>query len=180
MKEKEISNATRYRRWMITWNNWQDHFRSNAACKTIVEKLQQDNGPLTQYIIVGKEVAPTTKQVHLQIYVEYSHQATFNQMKDRFPGAHIEVAFSPGYQCSMYCKKEKDFYEEGEYRSRKISADDIASNVISLLSEHRPTQIAEMFPEYASYIVRNFKNLSDIYADKQMNGNFKPGKEPPF
>jgi hypothetical protein len=80
----------------------------------------------------------------------------------------------------MYCKKEKDFYEEGEYRSRKISADDIASNVITLLSEHRPTQIAEMFPEYASYIVRNFKNLSDIYADKQMNGNFKKDKEPPF
>ena len=176
----EATNQTRYRRWMITWNNWQEHFRSNASCESIIEKINESSGLLHQYIIVGKEIAPTTKQIHLQIYVEYVNQATFKQMKERYPGAHIEVAFSPGYQCSMYCKKEKDFAEEGEYRSRKISVDDIASNVISLLSDHRPTQLAEMFPEYASYIVRNFKNLTDIYLDKQMNGNFEKGKEPPY
>jgi hypothetical protein len=160
-----MANETRYRRWMITWNNWQDHFRSNASAESIVKTIMNGQGILIQYIVVGKEIAPDTKKEHLQIYIEYTHQATFNQMKERFPGAHIETAFSPGYQASMYCKKDKDFYEEGEFRSRKISVDDIASNVISLLYEMHPHVIAERYPEYASYIVRNFKNLTEI---KQM------------
>jgi hypothetical protein len=179
-ENNNITNLSRYRRWMLTWNNWQEHFRTNASCETIIKKINEQSGLLHQYIVVGKEKAPKTGQVHLQIYVEYVNQATFQQMKDRYPGAHIEVAFSPGYQCSMYCKKENDFYEEGEYRQRKLSIEDIASNVIMLLDTHRPAIIAEKFPEYASYIVRNFKSLSEIYMDKQQNGNFEKGKEPPY
>lgn len=157
-----MGNETRYRRWMITWNNWEENFRKNATPELIVRKINEQHGLLIQYIVVGKEKAPTTDKKHLQIYIEYTHQATFNQMKDRFPGAHIETAFSPGYQCSMYCKKENEYYEEGEYRSRKISVDDIASNVVSLLYEMHPHDIAEKFPEYAAYIVRNYKSLVEM------------------
>jgi hypothetical protein len=170
----------RYRRWMLTWNNWQEHFRSNASCETIIKKINEESGLLHQYIVVGKEKAPETGTIHLQIYIEYVNQATFKQMKERYPGAHIEVAFSPGYQCSMYCKKDKDYYEEGDIRARKLSIEDIATNVVSLLDEYRPAVIAEHYPEYASYIVRNYKSLNDIYLDKQMNGNFEKGKEPPY
>jgi hypothetical protein len=49
-----------------------------------------------------------------------------------------------------------------------------------LLDEYRPAVIAEKYPEYASYVVRNYKSLNDIYLDKQMNGNFEKGKEPPY
>jgi hypothetical protein len=178
MQKKIINNEGRYRRWVITWNNWQEHFRSNASPETIVKQINTQSGILHQYIVIGKEIAPETKKQHLQIYVEYVNQATFNQVKQRYPGAHIEVAFSPGYQCSQYAKKEKDYYEEGEYRSRKLTAEDIASNVIALLSEHRPYTIAEKFPEYASYIVRNYKNLYDIYLAIQQD--IFENKETPF
>jgi hypothetical protein len=163
MDKKLLNNEGRYRRWVITWNNWTEHFRSNATPEHIVKKINEDSGILHQYIVVGKEIAPETKKEHLQIYVEYVNQATFKQVKQRYPGAHIEVAFSPGYQCSQYAKKEKNFYEEGEYRSRKLTSEDIASNVISLLRTHPPYVIADKFPEYASYIVRNYKNLHDMY-----------------
>jgi hypothetical protein len=170
----------RYRRWAITWNNWQDHFRFNASPESIVKKLSEQSGILHQYIIVGKEIAPETNKSHLQIYVEYTHQATFEQMKQRFPGAHIENAFGIGYKNVQYCKKGNDWYEEGEVRSRKLSQEDIASNVVDLLNEMRPTQIAERYPEYAMYVVRNYKSLCDIYLDKQTVGNYDPKKEVPF
>ena len=178
MDKKLLNNEGRYRRWVITWNNWTEHFRSNASAQTIVETINQQSGILHQYIIVAKETAPETKKQHLQIYVEYINQSTFNQMKQRYPGAHIEVAFSPGYQCSQYAKKEKDYYEEGEYRSRKLTTEDIASNVISLLQTTRPYTIAEKYPEYASYIVRNYKNLYDIYL--QIQQEVFNDKEVPF
>ncbi len=180
MDKKLVNNEGRYRRWVITWNNWTEHFRSNASAQSIVEKINTESGILHQYIVVGKEKAPETGKQHLQIYVEYINQSTFKQMKQRYPGAHIEVAFSPGYQCSQYAKKENDYYEEGEYRSRKLTTEDIASNVISLLDDYRPYTIAEKYPEYASYIVRNYKNLYDIYLAKQQDSILNDTKEVPF
>lgn len=171
----------RYRRWMITWNNWQEHFRSNASCESIVKKINETSGLLHQYIVVSKETAPETQKVHLHIYVEYVNQATFKQMKERYLGSHIEIARSPAYQCAMYVKKDKDFYEEGEYRQTKLNADDIANNVISLIEEYemRPSDIAIKYPEYAAYIVRNYKNLNDIYLDIKQN-KIMEDKEVPF
>jgi hypothetical protein len=178
MEKKMLNNEGRYRRWVITWNNWTEHFRSNATPKTICEQINTTSGILHQYIVIGKEIAPETKKQHLQIYVEYVNQSTFTQMKQRYPGAHIEVAFSPGYQCSQYAKKENDYHEEGEYRSKKLTTEDIASNVISLLQTYRPYTIAEKFPEYSSYIVRNYKNLYDIYLAIQQD--IFENKEVPF
>jgi hypothetical protein len=40
---------------MLTWNNWQEHFRSNATCELIVKKINEQSGLLHQYIVVGKE-----------------------------------------------------------------------------------------------------------------------------
>ena len=181
MDKKLLNNEGRYRRWMITWNNWQEHFRQNASPETIVKKINETTGILHQYIVVGKETAPETKKQHLQIYVEYVNQSTFKQMQQRYPGAHLEIAYSPGYQCSTYCKKEKDYYEEGEYRSKKLSIEDIASNVLALITDYsmRPNKIATLYPEYASYIIRNYKNLTEIYIDSQQD-SIMSDKDVPF
>jgi hypothetical protein len=167
-----MEHKLRHRRYMITWNNWEEHFPSDASPEYLATILYSRS--LTQYIIVSQEIAPTTNKVHLHIYIEYQHQATFDQMKIRFPGAHIEIAIANGQQASNYCKKDKVYYEKGEYTSRKLSTEDVASNVINLLEDYHPTQIARLYPQYASYIVRNFKSLLEIrqylplYDDKPL------------
>ena len=169
----ENKNKLRHRRYMITWNNWEEYFPVESSPEYLVTILESRFA--TQYMIVSQEIAPTTNKVHLHIYVEYQHQATFEQMKQRYPGAHIEVAIANGQQASNYCKKDKVYYEKGEYTSRKLSTEDIASNIIDLLEEYHPTQIARLYPAYASYVIRNFKSLMEIrqylniYGDEPLN-----------
>lgn len=66
------------------------------------------------YLIYGKETAPTTGRVHWQSYVEFKNQKTFNQAKRCLPDrAHLEVARGSKEQNKAYCSKEGDFKEFG-------------------------------------------------------------------
>ena len=66
-----------------------------------------------RYLIDGKETCPTTGRVHRQVYMELNRQLTFNQVKDRYPGAHIEKAKGDFSSNKTYCSKEGDFKEHG-------------------------------------------------------------------
>ena len=64
-----------------------------------------------KYIIVGKEIAPSTGTRHLQGYIEYFNCRSFNgtsrHIYSIFEGnAHIEVAYSSLNENYTYCTKE--------------------------------------------------------------------------
>jgi len=53
------------------------------------------------------EKAPTTGQLHIQAYQEFSAPVKFASIKANFPTAHIEKAFKDSATCQAYCSKEE-------------------------------------------------------------------------
>lgn len=54
-----------------------------------------------------KEKAPTTGTIHLQGYLELPSRLTHKQLKEKFPGAFLELARGSRDQCKEYCTKEE-------------------------------------------------------------------------
>jgi hypothetical protein len=96
-----------------------DEIRSRAWCLTIsnyeendVETIKTLKGMV--YCIVGRETAPTTGTIHLQIYLHYKNDRKFSTLKKKFPRAHILAAKGTAEQNKVYCSKEHVLYEMGE------------------------------------------------------------------
>lgn len=69
------------------------------------------------YIIIGREIAPTTGTPHLQIYAQLVKQRRIGALHKEFPGAHILFARGTPNQCKEYSQKEGDWVERGHLRS---------------------------------------------------------------
>ena len=61
------------------------------------------------YLLAGKEVAPTTGHIHAQMYVQFP----FSRLPSikKLCGAHIEKCKASPEQNIIYCKKGKDIIE---------------------------------------------------------------------
>lgn len=90
----------RTRAYCFTVNNYDDDVY-NAICNIDC-----------QYLIVGKEIAPTTGTPHLQGYIYFTSAKTCSKVKKLIPG-HVEPAKGSGAQNKEYCSKGGDVYEKG-------------------------------------------------------------------
>ena len=71
------------------------------------------------YILAGKEKAPTTGHEHIHIYIQFTKPSTLN--KKKLEGAHIEKCFGSPEQNINYIKKPDTviIFEQGEARLKK-------------------------------------------------------------
>ncbi len=100
------SKMSRSRAWCFTLNNYTD---------AIVESTKAIE---CEYIIFGKEVAPTTGTPHLQGYVYFANPRMMSGVKKLLPGAHLETAKGNEEQNFKYCSKDGNengdsLYEKG-------------------------------------------------------------------
>ena len=70
-----------------------------------------------QYIIFGKEIAPTTGTPHLQGYIQFSKKVTFNVIRKLFKW-NIRIADGDARSNTKYCEKDKDVYTRGTPKSQ--------------------------------------------------------------
>lgn len=90
--------------------------RSRGFCFTnFDEKLDEDHVAIKgcDYCIQGKEVCPDTGKEHWQSYVYFKNARTWNSMKKKFGGIHVEVAKGSPLHNFKYCSKDDDFIEFG-------------------------------------------------------------------
>lgn len=147
----------RTRRWVFTLNN------PEGEINEFIESLTSNIA--TRYIVVGKEVAPTTGTLHWQGFVEWENAATFNQMKKRIEGAHIEPAKGSNSQNRDYCTKGNDFEEYGTLLTR-VQTSEQASEVVKLIaSGMSPSEIALEYQALSAYVVNHYRALRDMYSD---------------
>lgn len=149
-KTKEV----RTRRWVFTLNN--PEVSKEELRDMIVDRAS------TRYLVIGEEVAPTTGTIHYQGFVEYENAATFSQLKERIPKAHIERAKGSNQQNKAYCTKDNNFIEVGKVVERAQQGE-AAISVLTLLQEGITLiDIATQYQELATYCVKNWLNLKRI------------------
>jgi len=93
--------------------------RSLGWCFTLNNYTEEDRQMLLahecQYIIMGKEVAPTTGTPHLQGFVQYAKPGkSFKAMKELHNSLSLRMTKGSIQENYEYCSKEGDFEERGK------------------------------------------------------------------
>lgn len=99
----QVNKCGLYRNIVFTLNNYTDlDIQTVLTCKHF------------KYVIIGKEIAPSTGTPHLQGYAELIKSMRFNALKKLFPTMHFEARYSSQTQAINYCKKDGDWTESGQ------------------------------------------------------------------
>lgn len=123
------------------------------------------------YLLCGREKAPTTGHVHGQMYVQFPTPRALSIKK--LAGAHIEKARASPEQNIAYCKKEGDIIvEEGKPRLNYAPS-------IKAIKQMKPEQREELAPNLYNIVnkineeEKKYINPADYF--KQMNVYFVYG-----
>jgi hypothetical protein len=156
MINDNAKTSLRTRRWVLTINN-PDLTKEQLKDYVI-------NHYKTRYLIIGNEIAPTTGTPHFQMYLEFHNPATFNQLKKRFPTAHIQIANGSAEDSKIYCSKDNDYIEYGApFDVAYVQAEEIPAMVINMLRKnYNIFQIIDKMPNTASFIIKNIKQLQEM------------------
>ena len=171
----------RIRRFTFNIHNYQEKGYSH-------EKLIQviTNSWKVDYMVVGQEITKDNNIPHLQGYIEFSSPATWEQVRERFIStigyiSDLQVSKADAESNFKYCTKSNDYKEYGT-RSIKVHQEDIAVNVIQLLTQGN--SLAEIMlnnKTYTNYIIRNYPNLMKIQLDLHVGGKINiDEKDLPF
>lgn len=114
-----------------------------------------------QYVLYGRETAPTTGQRHLQGIVTFGAVRSLAQVKKLHPTAHLEPAISVPASIA-YCKKDGDFVERGVPLAQGHRSD--LDAVIAMVNEGATLKsIAEVHP---GAIVRYHQGIAKLISLK--------------
>lgn len=69
--------------------------------------------PSVSYLVVGREVAPTTGTPHLQGFIRFNSRLRFTSVRALLPQCHLTSARGTPEQNRHYCVKDGDFDEWG-------------------------------------------------------------------
>lgn len=123
------------------------------------------------YLLAGKEVAPTTGHIHAQMYVQFPFSKSLSIKK--LAGAHVEKARASPEQNIAYCKKDRDIIvEEGKARLNYAPS-------IKAIKQMKPEQREELNPNLYNIVSKinseekKYINPLDYY--KQINVYFVYG-----
>lgn len=143
-----MSHAERGNRWLFTLNNYSPQ---DLDYDTWLYLPQND----IAYLVVGREVAPSTGTPHLQGYIRFHHRKRLTQVVALIPRAHWTVANGSEEQNRTYCSKGAGVEERGTYdpragvQGRRSDLDKVADLALNGSSA---LEIAEAHPsDYIRY-----------------------------
>ena len=151
----EKTNA-QSRKYLVTQNNYNEHGFPVEKMKKLAISLNPDYFCLCEE--VGEEGTP-----HVHLFIQTSSPVRFSTMKNRFPAAHIDVAYGTPQDNRNYIRKdgkyadtdkaetrvEGSFYEWGEMKPLKLSKAQTMPEVIAALRAGKSTlDIIMLYPEY--------------------------------
>lgn len=101
--------------------------RSRSYVFTINNYSQEDISAVHQlkyqYLVYGKEVAPTTGTPHLQGFVYFKNTRTLSAVSKDLRRASLQAAKGTAQQNREYCTKDGDFFEDGKIPSQGTRSD---------------------------------------------------------
>ena len=143
-----MSENTRATRWLFTLNN----YTPQDLDYDVWLYLPQND---ISYLVVGREIAPTTGTPHLQGYIRFGHRKRLTQVVALIPRAHWTAANGSEEQNRTYCSKGAGVVERGTYdpragvQGRRSDLDNVAALAVA---GSTALQIAEAHPsDYIRY-----------------------------
>lgn len=147
----------RNRGWIFVLNNYTE------------DDVVEVNKIKCEYLVYGREVAPTTGTPHLQGYVYFQNAKSFSAVRKMFPNRiHIEKQIASIEDASNYCKKEGKFTEIGT-KPQQGKRNDL-QNIKSLVEQGKSmTDILETATNLQSVRVAEV-----LLKYKEQKRNWKP------
>ncbi len=148
------------KRWIFTINNWTDeqllHLRLIGESEQI------------QYLVYGRELAPTTGTPHLQGFVIFPGRRTLEHVSRLLPQGHFEIARTNPSQCREYCTKDGDFEEfgtlPGKGAGKRTDWDALKDWLREQPQPPSDTTLAEKFPSLYGRYGRSVRHFRDLFA----------------
>lgn len=140
------------RRWMITLNNYTEEE---------YEAMRLWNG--VKYLIVGKEIAPTTGTPHLQAFFIADKPKRFAAMKKLNNRFSLQVPNGTDYINSMYCKKGA-MDKRAFYKSKKPFGDGFDGFELGQLSGQGKRSDLDKFKDSVKAGITNHKILREKHS----------------
>lgn len=159
--------------------NWVFTCFSESCIKLFDEKLY-NNEWLTEvdyirYIIIGKEVCPSTNKVHLQGYAEFYKPIKMKRFQTLFPGAHCEKRAKNAKREDnrKYCSKDGNYIELGNWEAGGQGTRNDLKNIMKKIKDNTP--LLEIFEEDPETISRNlrFVNQYKAMVEKEQTKEFR-------
>ena len=171
-KEKQVLEAVkqtrkrgeRAKQWQLTENN------PSYTKQEAVERLASVGTAL--YSIGASEVGESGTS-HIHAYVVYKNAIELGSLKRLFPRAHFEKCKgSVNDNVDYISKDDSEPYSVGE-RPLIVSewkTKDVSSEVVALILDCGlgPIEILRRYPQYCDYVVKNFRNLNEIYENSRL------------
>ena len=158
--KKKRTRGERAKQWQLTENN------PSYTKQEAVERLASIGTAL--YVIGCSEVGESGTS-HIHAYAVWKNAIELVSLKKQFPRAHFEKCKgSVQANIDYVSKDDKEPYSVGE--APLVVSDwrsDVSSEVVALILECglSPIQILGKYPRYCDYVVKNFRNLTEIYAN---------------
>lgn len=142
--------------------------RAKNWCFTLNNYTEEEYNDIinwnTQYLVVGKEVGQEGTK-HLQGYVQLLKQVRLTSVRKMSVRAHWEVSRGTPDQASEYCKKEKDFFENGTMvkQGTPRNLDGMLKDVIDKKCPE------EMYDQYGLVYINYKRKLEETARDVMEN-----------
>ena len=151
------------RQWQLTENN------PTYTKQEAVERLASIG--TAQYALGCSEVGESGTS-HIHAYVVYKNAIELKSLKKLFPRAHFEKVRGSIQDNIDYISKDDPSPCEVGDRPLVVSEwrEDVSSEVVALILEGglSPIEILRKYPRYCDYVVKNFKNLSEIFESNRL------------
>lgn len=152
----------RSKKWQLTENNAE-------YTKTDAVKVLTGIGEAVYCVASSECGASGTKHIHA--FVVFKNAISMSTLKKHFPRAHFEhCRGSVASNREYVIKDDKEPVEVGECPlALSEERTDAPGEVVALIvkSGRSPLEILTAYPKYADYVVRNFRNLNEIYEQVQ-------------
>lgn len=143
--------------------------RSRKFFITSFKKLEEYERKLKDlnydYLVIARELAPTTENKHIHAYIRLKNALTWGSMKNKFEKANIEIAKGNDEQGYEYCKKQGNFEEFGT-RSKQGARKDI-EKVKEMITEG--STMKEIFDQASNLQTLRIAEVGFKYMEKPRN-----------
>lgn len=157
--KKKRERGERALQWQLTENN------PSYTKQEAVERLAKYG---TCLFAIGCEEIGESGTKHIHAYAVWKNAIELGSLKKQFPRAHFEKCKgSVQANIDYVSKDDKEPFKVGEAPLVVSNwGTDVSSEVVALILECglSPVQILSRYPRYCDYVVKNFRNLSEIFA----------------